>query len=147
VKGTSVLWIAVGLGMGLAVACGGSSQGSEPSKTAAAAPASSGAPAPAGSAAAGGHDGPGPDQIRAILKDHSRELKACYDREKDRGMAYKGDTKFQVKIEPSGKVSDVKGIDVAPQAEFLSSCVSDLMKGWTFPASSKPSNVTIPVIW
>jgi outer membrane biosynthesis protein TonB len=151
-KGTSVLWIAVGLGMGLAVACGGSSQGSEPSKTAAD-PASSAAAAPAGSAAApaGGaaaaKDGPGPDQIRAVLKDHSRELKACYDREKDRGMAYRGDTKFQVKIEANGKVSDVKGVDVAPQAEFLSACVSDLMKGWTFPASSKPSNVTIPVVW
>jgi hypothetical protein len=150
VKRTSVLWIAVGLATGLVVACGGanSSQGSEPSKTAAA-PASSGAApaAPAGSAAGGNGNGPGPDQIRAVLKDHKSELKACYDKEKDRGMSYRGDTKFQVKIEPTGKVSDVKAIDVTPASEFLSSCVSDLMKGWTFPSSGKVSNVTIPVVW
>jgi hypothetical protein len=126
-------------------ACGGASstQGSEPAKTTAV-PASSGGVAPAGSAAGAA---PGKDEIRAILKDHARDLKACYDREKDRGMNYKGDTKFQVKIDPAGKVADVHGVDVVPAGEFLSSCVSDSMKTWTFPASGKVSNVTIPITW
>jgi hypothetical protein len=134
----------LGVVMGIAVACGGagSTQGSSPAKTTAA-PASSGA-APAGSAAAGG---PAPEQINAILKDHTRELKACYDREKDRGMAYKGDTKFRVKVDAAGKVTDVQGVDTPPAGEFLSSCVSEQMKGWKFPSSSQGGSMTFSVPW
>jgi hypothetical protein len=132
--------------MGMAAACGGASstQGSEPAKTSAA-PASSGGAAPAGSAAGGG--APGKDQINAVLKEHKRELQACYDREKDRGMAYKGDTKFRVKVDGSGKVQEVQGVDTPPQGEFLSSCVSDSMKGWKFPASSQGGSLTFAVPW
>ena len=140
-KSSSVLWVL----MGTLAACGGggATKGSEPAKTSAA-PAASGGAAPAGSAAGAA---PGRDQINAVLKDHSRELKACYDREKDRGMAYKGETKFRVKIEPSGKVADVQGVDTPPAGEFLSSCVMDSMKEWKFPASSGGSSVTVPVAW
>jgi outer membrane biosynthesis protein TonB len=140
-KSTGVLCVLIGM----AAACGGASttQGSEPAKTTAA-PASSGAAAPAGSAAAGG---PKPEQINAILKEHTRELKACYDREKDRGMAYKGDTKFRVKVDPGGKVTDVQGVDTPPQGEFLSSCVTESMKGWKFPTSSQGGSMTFAVPW
>jgi hypothetical protein len=131
--------------MGVATACGGASstQGSEPAKTSAA-PASSGGAAPAGSAAGGA---PGKDQVNAVLKEHKRELQACYDREKDRGMAYKGDTKFRVKVDSSGKVQDVQGVDTPPQGEFLSSCVTESMKGWKFPASSQGGSLTFAVPW
>jgi outer membrane biosynthesis protein TonB len=124
--------------------CGGAStaQGSEPAKTTAA-PAASGSAAP-GTATGGA---PGPEQINAVLKDHSRELKACYDREKDRGMAYKGDTKFRVKLDPAGKVTDVEGVETTPPAEFLTACVSESMKGWTFPSSPKGGSVTFAVPW
>ena len=140
-KITGALWAL----MGTAAACGGanSTQGSEPPKTSAA-PASSGGAAPAGSAAAGA---PGTEQINAVLKDHRRELKACYDREKDRGMAYKGDTKFRVKLDAAGKVTDVQGVDVPPAGEFLSSCVGESMKNWTFPTSSQGGSVTFAVPW
>ena len=131
--------------IGMSAACGGASsaQGSEPAKTSAA-PAASGGAAPAGSAAAGA---PGKDQINAVLKEHSRELKACYDREKDRGMAYKGDTKFRVKVDGAGKVTEVQGVDTPPQGEFLSSCVSESMKGWKFPSSSQGGSMTFAVPW
>ena len=131
--------------MGVATACGGASstQGSEPAKTSAA-PASSGGAAPVGSAAGGA---PGKDQVNAVLKEHKRELQACYDREKDRGMAYKGDTKFRVKVDSSGKVQDVQGVDTPPQGEFLSSCVTESMKGWKFPASSQGGSLTFAVPW
>jgi outer membrane biosynthesis protein TonB len=131
--------------IGLATGCGGAStaQGSEPAKTTAA-PASSGGAAPAGSASAGG---PAPEQINAVLKEHTRELKACYDREKDRGMAYKGDTKFRVKVAPDGKVTDVQGVDIPPAGEFLSSCVSESMKGWKFPSSGQGGSMTFAVPW
>jgi hypothetical protein len=136
----------LGVLMGMAVACGSASttNGSEPAKSTAAVPASSGGAAPASSAAAGAPDR---EQIQAVLKNHSRELKACYDREKDRGMAYKGDTKFRVKLEASGKVAEVQGVDVVPPAEFLSSCVGESMKGWTFPSSSTGGSVTFAVPW
>ena len=135
----------LGVLVGMANACGGASstQGSEPAKTSAA-PAASGGAAPASSAAAGA---PGRDQIQAVLKEHSRELKACYDREKDRGMAYKGDTKFRVKVDGSGKVEDVQGVDTPPQGEFLSSCVTESIKGWKFPSSSKGGSMTFAVPW
>jgi hypothetical protein len=131
--------------MGMSIGCGGASttQGSEPAKTTAA-PASSGGAAPAGSAAAGG---PGRDQINAVLKEHTRELKACYDREKDRGMAYKGETKFRVKVDNSGKVTDVQGVETPPAGEFLSSCVSESMKAWKFPSSGQPGSLTFAVPW
>jgi hypothetical protein len=111
-KSTGVLCV----WMAMAAACGGASttQGAEPAKTTAA-PASSRGAAPAGSAAG---KGPGTEQINAVLKEHSRELKACYDREKDRGMAYKGDTKFRVKVDAAGKVTDVQGVDTPPPGEF-----------------------------
>ena len=41
----------------------------------------------------------------------------------------------------------MQGVDVAPQAEFLSSCVQDLMKSWQFPSSSGGSSVVVPVAW
>ena len=145
-KSSSVLCVLIGT----MAACGGggATTGSEPAKTSAA-PASSGGAAPAGSAAGGA---PGRDQIKAVLKDHSRDLKACYARETDRvqasnGSPFKGETKFRVKIEPSGKVTDVQGVDTAPAADFLATCVADSMKGWTFPASSGGSSVTLPVSW
>ena len=124
-------------------ACGGAntSQGSEPAKTTAA-PASSGGAAPTATPGA-----PGPDQINAVLKEHTSELKACYIREKDRGMAYKGDTKFRVKVDGSGKVTDVQGVDTPPQGEFLSSCVSDSMKDWKFPSSGAGGTMTFAVPW
>jgi hypothetical protein len=139
-KGACLLGVLVGA----VASCGGASsaQGSEPAKTTA---------APAGSAKTAngtGKDGaPGPDQINAVLKDHTRELKACYDREKDRGMAFKGDTKFRVKVDPAGKVQEVKGVDVPPAGEFLSSCVSESMMSWTFPSSSKGGSMTFAVPW
>jgi outer membrane biosynthesis protein TonB len=138
---TSVLAVSIGM----AAACGGANttQGSEPAKTTGA-PASSAAAAPAGNSSSGA---PGPDQINAVLREHKNELKACYDREKDRGMAYKGDTKFRVKVDASGKVTDVQGVDTPPPGEFLSSCVSDLMKGWKFPASSQGGSMTFAVPW
>jgi hypothetical protein len=124
-------------------ACGGAnqSQGSEPAKTTAA-PASSSATAPTATPGA-----PGPAQINAVLKEHTTELKACYIREKDRGMAYKGDTKFRVKVDGSGKVTDVQGVDTPPQGEFLSSCVSDSMKDWKFPSSGTGGTMTFSVPW
>jgi hypothetical protein len=136
--------------MAAMAACGGggATKGPEPAKTSAA-PVASGGAAPAGSAAGGA---PGRDQIKAVLKDHSRELKACYARETDRSSAsnltaFKGETKFRVKIEPSGKVADVQGVDTPPAGDFLATCVSDSMKGWTFPASAGGSSVTVPVTW
>lgn len=133
-----------GVLMMMAVACGSAAKGSEPAKTTAAAPAASGSAAPAKGASGGP---PGKEQIQAVLKDHTRELKACYDREKDRGMAYKGDTKFRVKVDAAGKVTDVQGVDTVPPAEFLSSCVSESMKGWTFPSSGVGGSLTFAVPW
>jgi hypothetical protein len=128
---------------GMAACSGaGNAQSSEPAKTAS--PAASGAAAPAGSASNGA---PGKEEIRTVLKDHSRDLKVCSDKDRDRGMIYKGDTKFLVKIAPDGKVSDVKGLDVTAENDFLVSCISESMKSWTFPASGKVSNVTIPINW
>ena len=145
----SALWVLIGTLIGTMAACGGGSatKGSEPAKTSAA-PAASGA-APAGSAAAGA---PGRDQIKAVLKDHSSDLKACYARETDRSQAsngppFKGETRFRVKIEPTGKVADVQGVDTPPAGDFLATCVADSMKGWTFPASSGGSSVVLPVSW
>jgi outer membrane biosynthesis protein TonB len=141
-KGACLLGALVGVVAG----CGGANtaQGSEPAKTTAA-PASSGSAAPAAGTAPGG--APGPEQIGAVLKDHSRELKVCYERDRDRGMIYKGETKFRVKLDPGGKVQDVQGVDVTPQAEFLTACVSESMKGWTFPPSSQGGSVTFAVPW
>jgi len=132
--------------VGVVAGCSGANtaQGSEPAKTTAA-PASSGSAAPVAGTAPGG--APGPEQINAVLKEHSRELKVCYERDRDRGMLYKGETKFRVKLEPSGKVTEVEGVDVTPQGELLSSCVSESMKGWTFPSSSKGGSVTFAVPW
>jgi len=134
----------LGVLVGMTVACGSASapNGSEPAKTTAA-PASSGGAAPAGSA---GHV-PGKDDINAVLKDHRRELQACYDREKDRGMHYKGDTKFRVKVDAAGKVTDVQGVDTPPAGEFLSSCVGESMKGWKFPTSGAGGSLTFAVPW
>src|SRR5689334_24105304 len=135
--------------MGVAAACGGASSGSDPAKSAASpgssSAAASGSAAPAGSSAAG--KGPGMEQINALLKEHSRELKACYDREKDRGMAYKGETKFRVKVDSAGKVTDVQGVDTPPAGEFLSSCVTEQMKSWKFPSSGGGSLLNFPVNW
>jgi hypothetical protein len=131
--------------MTMAAACGGASstQGSEPAKTTAA-PAASGDPALAANTTGGA---PGKEQINTVLKEHSRELKACYDREKDRGMAYKGDTKFRVKVDGTGKVTEVQGVDTPPAGEFLSSCVSESMKEWKFPSSAKGGSMTFAVPW
>jgi len=149
-KANGIQWVLVGALIVTMAACGGGSaaQGAEPAKTSAA-PAASGGAAPAGSAASGA---PGGDQIGAVLKSHSSDLKACYARETDRssaanGAAFKGETKFRVKIQPSGKVADVQGVDTAPAGDFLSSCVQESMKGWTFPASAGGSTVTVPVKW
>ena len=146
---SSVLWGLIGTLIGTMAACGGggATKGSEPAKTSAT-PAASGGAAPAGSAAGA----PGRDQIKAVLKEHSSDLKVCYTREMDRssaanGAPYKGETKFRVKIEPSGKVADVQGVDTPPAGDFLASCVADSMKGWTFPASAGGSSVTLPVTW
>jgi hypothetical protein len=151
-KNRSALWVLVGTLIGTMAACGGGAKGSEPAKEPAktsAAPAASGGAAPAGSAAGGA---PGQDQIKAVLKQHSSELKVCYARETDRsqasnGPAFKGETKFRVKIEPSGKVADVQGVNTPPAGDFLATCVADSMKGWTFPSSSGGSSVTLPVTW
>jgi len=127
--------------------CGGASttQGSDPAKTTAA-PASSGA-APTLASGSAPDGAPGPDQINAVLKDHTRDLKVCHDRDKDRGMIYKGETKFRVKLDPGGKVQQVEGVDVTPQGEFLTACVSESMKGWTVPSSSKGGSITFTVPW
>ena len=132
--------------MGMA-GCGGASstQGSDPAKTTAS-PASSGA-APTLASGSAPDGAPGPDQINAVLKDHTRDLKVCHDRDKDRGMIYKGETKFRVKLDPGGKVQQVEGVDVTPQGEFLTACVSESMKGWTFPSSSKGGSITFAVPW
>jgi hypothetical protein len=132
----------VGVLMGM-TACGGANktQAAEPAKTTDA-PASSGGAAPTATPGV-----PGRDQINAVLKEHSTELKACYIREKDRGMAYKGDTKFRVKVDGSGKVTEVEGVDTPPQGEFLSSCVSESMKEWKFPSSAKGGSLTFAVPW
>jgi hypothetical protein len=142
-KGACLLGALVGVMAG----CGGASsgQGSEPAKSTAS-PASSAGTA-AGPAGTGAGGAPGPDQINAVLKDHSRELKVCYDKDKDRGMLYRGETKFRVKLSPAGKVEDVQGVDVSPQGEFLSACVSESMKDWTFPSSSKGGSITFAVPW
>ena len=149
-QSSSVQWMLIGTLIGTMAACGGggATKGSEPAKTSAA-PAASGGAAPAGSAAGAA---PGHDQIKTVLKNHSGELKACYARETDRSSAsnltaFKGETKFRVKIEPSGKVADVQGVDTPPAGDFLSTCVADSMKGWTFPSSSGGSSVTVPVSW
>jgi hypothetical protein len=140
-KGASLLGALVFVTAGCSGA--GGTQGSEPAKTAAA-PASSASKPPVGTAPGGA---PGPEQIDAILKDHTRDLKVCYDRDKDRGMLFKGETKFRVKLDPGGKVQDVQGVDTTPPAEFLTACLSESMKGWTFPASSKGGSVTFVVPW
>jgi hypothetical protein len=149
-KSSSTLWVLIGTLIGTVAACGGggATKGAEPAKTSAG-PAASGGAAPAGSAAG---SAPAQDQIKAVLKQHSSDLKACYARETDRSQAsngppYKGETKFRVKIEPSGKVADVQGVDTPPAGDFLATCVADSMKGWTFPSSSGGSSVTLPVSW
>jgi hypothetical protein len=62
-------------------------------------------------------------------------------------MAYKGDTKFRVKVDASGKVQDVQGVDTPPPGEFLSSCVSEQMKSWKFPSSGQGGSMTFSVPW
>jgi hypothetical protein len=140
-KGACLIGALVGVTAGCSAANG--PQGSDPAKTTAA-PASSASKPPAGTAPGGA---PGPEQIDAILRDHTRELKVCYDRDKDRGMLFKGETKFRVKLDPGGKVQDVQGVDTAPPAEFLTACLSESMKGWTFPSSPKGGSVTFVVPW
>ena len=92
--------------------------------------------------------GSGPIELRArqLKSTIQRGLKQ-HDREKDRGMAYKGDTKFRVKVDGAGKVTDVQGIDTPPAGEFLSSCVSESMKAWKFPSSSVGGSMTFAVPW
>src|SRR5690349_14506764 len=140
-KSTGVLcvWIGMAAGRGSASTTHGSAR-CRPSPATA---STAGAP-PAARPASGG---PKPEKSNAILKEHTRELKACYDREKDRGMAYEGDTKFRVKVDPGGKVTDVQGVDTPPAGEFLSSCVTEQMKSWKFPSSGGGSLLNFPVNW
>ena len=95
-----------------------------------------------------GKNGLSDDQIRTGVKKNSKTIQRCYEKVLGKGMGT--DEKIRVKVKvnvgTSGKVTKVKVIEISKYGNFLTPCIENGIKTWTFPNSGDPSEFIFPVL-
>ena len=95
-----------------------------------------------------GKNGLSDDQIRTGVKKNSKTIQRCYEKVLGKGMGTDESirVKIKVKVGTSGKVTKVKVIEISKYGNFLTPCIENGIKTWTFPRSGDPSEFIFPVL-
>ena len=98
--------------------------------------------------AAKGKNGLSDDQIKSTVVERSKTIQRCYEKVLGKGMGIDEQikVKVQVTVGMSGKVTKVRVISVTKYGNFLTPCIENGIKTWTFPKSDAPSEFIFPVL-
>ncbi len=95
-----------------------------------------------------GENGLSDDQIKSTVISKSKTIQRCYEKVLGKGMGIDEKIKVKVKVNvgTSGKVTKVKVISVSKYGNFLTPCIENGIKTWTFPKADAPSEFIFPVL-
>jgi predicted Zn finger-like uncharacterized protein len=95
-----------------------------------------------------GQNGLSDEQIKSTVISKSKTIQRCYEKVLGKGMGIDDQIKVKVKVNvgTSGKVTKVKVISVSKYGNFLTPCIENGIKTWTFPRSDAPSEFIFPVL-
>jgi predicted Zn finger-like uncharacterized protein len=95
-----------------------------------------------------GKNGLSDDQIKSTVIERSKTIQRCYEKVLGKGMGIDEQikVKVQVTVGISGKVTKVRVISVTKYGNFLTPCIENGIKTWTFPKSDAPSEFIFPVL-
>jgi hypothetical protein len=96
------------------------------------------------SGAGSGSGGLSPEQIRRVVMAHLGALRACYESEAERNPNLKGGVTVGWQIAPEGNVTGANVAGSSLGNPRVEGCVVRQVKGWRFPSSGAPSNVSWP---
>lgn len=87
------------------------------------------------------------DEVTRLVKQHSRSLSFCYDRELKRDPSLSGKVSIQFEIRASGRVAGAELTEDDLQLDSLGSCLLGRVRSWKFPASeADPIPVLLPLV-
>lgn len=95
-----------------------------------------------------GKNGLSDDQIKSTVIKKSKTIQRCYEKVLGKGMGINEKIKVKVKVTvgTSGKVTKVKVTSVTKYGNFLTPCIENGIKTWTFPRSGASSEFIFPVL-
>lgn len=95
-----------------------------------------------------GKNGLSDDQIKSTVIERSKTIQRCYEKVLGKGMGIDEQikVKVQVTVGISGKVTKVRVISVTKYGNFLTPCIENGIKTWTFPKADAPSEFIFPVL-
>ena len=95
-----------------------------------------------------GKNGLSDDQIKSTVVERSKTIQRCYEKVLGKGMGIDEQikVKVQVTVGISGKVTKVRVISVTKYGNFLTPCIENGIKTWTFPKADAPSEFIFPVL-
>jgi hypothetical protein len=95
-----------------------------------------------------GQNGLSDEQIKSTVISKSKTIQRCYEKVLGKGMGIDDQIKVKVKVNvgTSGKVTKVKVISVSKYGNFLTPCIENGIKTWTFPRADAPSEFIFPVL-
>ena len=82
-----------------------------------------------------------------VVREHAKDLSACYESSLRSGQALQGRVEFELDIAADGTVTSAKVAETTLNDESVEDCLVKVFEGMTFPAAKEPRTVVYPLVF